>query len=103
MLNSITFILLASNQLPSTVVPCSSQRLTFQTHLQSNKSDITTHPDYIIKGRGEVTYSITTGIERKHLYTVTINLVGNKGVVQDMMLNFSEFFVLIVKSINHLN
>ena len=43
-------------------------------------------------------YSITTGIERKHLYTVTINLVGNKGVVRDLMLNFSEFFVLIAKS-----
>ena len=84
-------------------MPCSGQRLTFQTHLQSNKSDITTHPDYVIKGRGEVMYSITTGIERKHLYTVTINLVGSKGVVRDLMLNFSEFFVLIVKSINYSN
>ena len=92
MLNNINLILLATNQLPNTVLPCSSQRLTFQTHLQSNKSGITTHPDYVIKGRGEVMYSITTGIERKHLYTVTINLVGNKGVVRDLMLNFSEFF-----------
>ena len=78
-------------QAPKGVAPCSSQRLTFETRLQSNKSDITTHPDSEIEGPGKVTYSITTGIERKHMYTATVNLVGNKGVVRDLMLNFSEF------------
>ena len=63
--------------------------LTFKTHLQSNMFDITIHPDYVAVGLGDVVYSITAGIQRKYLYIVTVNLVGNKGVVQGLMLNFS--------------
>ena len=35
-------------------------------------------------------FNITAGIERKHLYTATISLVGIEGVVQVLKLNFSE-------------
>ena len=72
------------------VLPCSSQKLTFQTHLQSNKSDVTKHPDYTIVKSGHLMFDITSGIERKHLYTATIGLVGIEGVVQVLKLNFSE-------------
>ena len=36
-------------------------------------------------------FDITAGIERKHLYTATVSLVGIEGVVQVLKLNFSEF------------
>ena len=39
---------------------------------------------------GHLVFDITTGIERKHLYTATVSLVGIEGVVQVLMLNFSE-------------
>ena len=79
--------------------PCSSQKLTFQTHLQSNKADITKHPNYIIVESGYLVFNITTGIERKHLYTATVSLVGIEGVVQVLMLNFSELclYILVYK------
>ena len=71
-------------------LPCSSQKLTFQTHLQSNKSDITKHPDYTIVESGQLVFNITAGIERKRQYTATVSLVGVEGVVQVLVLNFSE-------------
>ena len=44
---------------------------------------------------GDIVYSITTGIERKQHYTATLSLVGNEGIVQELLLTFSEFvFVL---------
>ena len=64
--------------------------LTFQTHLQSNKSDVTKHPDYTIVESDHLVFNITAGIERKRLYTATVSLVGIEGVVQVLMLNFSE-------------
>ena len=64
--------------------------LTFQTYLQSNKSDITKHPNYTIVEPGDLVFDITAGIERKRLYTAVVSLVGIEGVVQVLMLNFSE-------------
>ena len=64
--------------------------LTFQTHLRSNKSDITKQPDYTIMESGHLMFSITAGIKRKHQYTATVSLVGVEDVVQVLMLNFSE-------------
>ena len=43
-------------------------------------------------------FSITAGIERKHLYTATISLVGIEGVVQVLMLNFSELCLCLFNS-----
>ena len=40
---------------------------------------------------GHLVFDITSGIERKHLYTVTISLVGIEGEVQVLKSNFSEF------------
>ena len=68
--------------------------LTFQTHLQSNKSDVNKHPNYTIVESGHLVFDITAGIERKHLYTATISLVGIEGVVQVLKLNFSELCCL---------
>ena len=56
-----------------------------------NKSDITKHPNYTIVESGHLVFDITAGIDRKHLYTATISLVGIEGVVQVLKLNFSEF------------
>ena len=39
---------------------------------------------------GDLVFDITAGIERKHLYTATVRLVGIEDVVQVLMLNFSE-------------
>ena len=72
------------------MLPCSGQRLTFETHPQSNTSDITTHPDYDIVTTGDILYSITDGIVKKLLYTAVISLVGSEGVVNVMKLNFSK-------------
>ena len=41
-------------------------------------------------GSGYLVFNITAGIERKHLYTATVSLVGIEGVVQVLKLNFSE-------------
>ena len=88
-----------SNKLPGLAQPCSSQSLTFQTNLQSNKSDITMHPNYtVVEPAGHLVFDITGGIERNHLYTATISLVGIEGVVQVLMLNFSELCVLVYKT-----
>ena len=38
----------------------------------------------------DLVFNVTGGIERKHLYAATISLVGIEGVVQMLMLNFSE-------------
>ena len=92
-IHNVTLIYVFSltiSSLASTVLPCSSQRLTFQTHLQSNKSDITKHPNYTIMEPGDLVFNITAEIERRHLYTATISLVGIEGVVQVLMLNLSE-------------
>ena len=48
------------------------------------------HPDYTIMESGHLVFDITAGIERKHQYTATVSLVGIEGVVQVLMLNFSE-------------
>ena len=48
------------------------------------------HPDYTIVEFGHLVFNITAGIERKHLYTATVGLVGIEGVVQVLILNFSE-------------
>ena len=48
------------------------------------------HPNYTIVEPGHLVFDITTGIERKHLYTATVSLVGIEGVVQVLKLNFSE-------------
>ena len=73
--------------------------LTFQTHLQSNKSDVTKHPNYTIVESGHLLFNITAGIERKHLYTATVSLVGIEGVVQVLKLNFSELRCLCLFTI----
>ena len=39
---------------------------------------------------GHLVFNITSGIERKRLYTATVSLVGIEGVVQVLKLNFSE-------------
>ena len=39
-------------------------------------------------------FNITAGIEKKRLYTATVSLVGIEGVVQVLMLNFSELCVV---------
>ena len=72
------------------MLPCSGQRLTFETYPQSNTSDITTHPDYDIVTTGDILYSITDGIVKKLLYTAAISLVGSQSVMSVLMFNFSE-------------
>ena len=39
---------------------------------------------------GDLVFYITAGIERKRLYTAVVSLVGIEGVVQVLMLDFSE-------------
>ena len=78
------------------LLPCSGQRLTFATYPQSNTSDITTHPDYDIVTTGDILYSITDGIQKKQLYTTTINLVDDEGTVDVLNLNFSESLMLLM-------
>ena len=73
------------------MLPCSGQRLTFATYPRSNKSDITTHPDYDIVTTGDILYSITDGIVKKLLYTAVISLVSSEGAAVVMNLKFSEF------------
>ena len=73
------------------MLPCSGQRLTFETYLQSNTSDITTHPDYDNITTGDILYSITDGILKKLLYTAEITLVGSEGAVNVLKFNFSKF------------
>ena len=72
------------------MLPCSGQRLTFETYPQSNASDITTHPDYDIVTTGDILYSITDGIVKKLLYTAVISLLGSEGAVNVLKFNFSE-------------
>ena len=74
-----------------TVLPCHDQSLRIQTFPQSDVSDITSHPDSLIVGSGNVVYNITAGIHKKDLYTATVSVVGNEGVVDVLHLNFSEF------------
>ena len=74
-----------------TVLQCHDQVLKIQTFPQSNVSDITSHPDFLIVGPGNVVYPITAGIHRKDLYTATVSVVGSEGVVDVLHLNFSEF------------
>ena len=72
------------------MLPCSGQRLTFETYPQSSTSDITTHPDYDIVTTGDILYSITDGIVKKLLYTAVISLLGSEGAVNVLKFNFSE-------------
>ena len=71
-------------------LPCPGQMLMFQTYPQSNKSDITNHAKLMIEKTGDVVYPITAGIMGKQLYTASISVVGNEGVVDALNLNFSE-------------
>ena len=71
-------------------LPCPNQNLVYQTHPQSSMSNITSQMEMAIQESGNVVYTITTGIKRKNLYTVAISVVGHEGVVQVLMLNFSE-------------
>ena len=57
----------------------------------SNMSEIITSPDHKIMGTDlDIVYPITTGFERKHLYTATISVVGSEGVVQVLRRNLSK-------------
>ena len=73
-------------------LPCPDQKLVYQTHPQSSMSNITNQMEMTIQESGNVVYTITTGIEGKNLYTAVISVVGHEGVVQVLMLNFSELF-----------
>ena len=64
--------------------------ISFETHPQLNLSDITTHSNYVIVREGNIDYLISAGIEMKHLYTTTISLDGNEGVIQELKVNFSK-------------
>ena len=73
-------------------LPCPGQMLMFQTYPQLNISDIINHAKLLIEKTGDVVYPITAGIMGKQLYTATISVVGNEGVVDAFNLNFSELF-----------
>ena len=90
MILQVLDVFVMSDLTNSSLLSCSSQRLTFQAHLQSNKSDTTKHPNYTIVESGHLVFNITAGIERKHQYTATISLVGIESVNQVLKLNFSE-------------
>ena len=81
-------LLIIGSQLIASV--CSGQRLTFATYPRSNTSDITIHPDYDIVTTDDILYSITDGIVKKLLYTITISLVGSESDVSVFNLNFSK-------------
>ena len=49
---------------------------------------------------GHLVLNITAGIERKHQYTATVSLVGIEGVVQVLMLNFSELCLYLFTRYN---
>ena len=53
------------------------------------------HPNYTIVESGHLVFNITTGIDRKRLYTATLSLVGIEGVVQLLLLNFSELYLFL--------
>ena len=74
------------------MLPCSGQRLTFETYPESNTSDITTHPDYDIVTTVDihVLYSITDGIVKKQLYTAVISHVSSEGAVDVLNFNLSK-------------
>ena len=60
-------------------------------HSLSNMSDIITPPDHKIMGTElDIVYPITTGFERKDLYTATISVVGSEGVVDVLRWNLSK-------------
>ena len=79
-----------------TVLPCRDQVLRIQTFPQSNASDVTSHPDFLIVGSGNVVYPITAGIHRKDLFTATVSVVGHEGVIDVLHLNFSKFVLFSV-------
>ena len=72
-------------------LPCPDQKLVYQTYLQSSVSNITDQMEMAIEESGNVVYTITTGIKGKNLYSAAISVVGYEGVVQVLILNFSEF------------
>ena len=53
----------------------------------------------MIQNAGDIFYLITAGIERKEHYRAVVSIVGDKGVVEAKMSNFSKFkcFLLIIK------
>ena len=71
-------------------LPCPGQMLIFQTYPQSNITDINNHAKLMIEETDDVVYPITAGIMGKQLYTASISVVGNEGVVDAFNLNFSE-------------
>ena len=77
-------------------LPCPDQKLVYQTHPRSSMSNITNQMEMAIEESGNVVYTITTGIKRNNLYTAAISVVGHEGVVQVLMLNFSELVFAFV-------
>ena len=71
-------------------LPCLGQRLTSNINHQLNMSHMISLDDHIIQGSEDVVYSISNKIETKMLYTVTVSVVGSEGVVQVLVVNFSE-------------
>ena len=71
-------------------ISCPNQLLTVQTYLQSNKSDITNHHEQVIETYYSTINMVTITINNKMLYTANISVVSNKGIVSNLLLNFSK-------------
>lgn len=71
-------------------LPCPNQRVQAETYPLSNTSDITNHPEMAIKGMA-LEYPMSVAFKRKRLYTASVSIVGNKGVIETMRVNISKF------------
>ena len=72
------------------VIRCPNQLLTVQTYPQSNKSDITYYHEQVIEGYYSTINMVTITMYNKILYTANISVIGNEGVVSNLLLNLSK-------------